>query len=149
MFFRERLSFAGRQKQLKGFLMLKKRGLLSYIFLSLITVGIYGLWRIYVLARDLNTMCEGDGKKTAGLIKLILLGLITLGIYDIVWIYKLADRIQANGPKYNVVIKDSSGTILLWIILGSLIGIGPIVAWYKIFKNTNILIEEYNKKIPA
>jgi hypothetical protein len=36
------------------FLMIKKRDLLSYILLSMITCGIYGLWRIHVLARDLN-----------------------------------------------------------------------------------------------
>jgi hypothetical protein len=41
--------------------MIKKRGLASYILLSIIiTGGIYGWWRIHVLSRDLNLMCEGN-----------------------------------------------------------------------------------------
>jgi hypothetical protein len=46
--------------------MIKKRGLASYVLLSMITGGIYGWWRIHVLARDMNLMYEGDGKKTRG-----------------------------------------------------------------------------------
>jgi hypothetical protein len=46
--------------------MIKKRDLASYILLSAITGGIYGWWRIHVLARDMNLMCGEDGKKTRG-----------------------------------------------------------------------------------
>jgi hypothetical protein len=60
--------------------MVKKRGLASYILLSMITSGIYGMWRIHVLARDMNLMCEGDGKKTRGFLAVFFFGLITFGI---------------------------------------------------------------------
>ncbi len=129
--------------------MIKKRGLAVLILLSIITFGIYGLYWIYNLAKDVNTICDGDGKQTSGLLKYILLGLITFGIYNLVWVYMLGDRLQDNAQKYNINIKESGGTVLLWLILGSLIIIGPFIALHIIIKNTNALAEEYNKKISA
>jgi len=127
--------------------MIKKRGLVGLILLSIITFGIYGLYWIYKLAKDVNTICEGDGKKTSGLLIYILLGIVTFGIYDLIWIYMVGDRIQDNAPKYNLTFKESGGTILLWFILGSFIIIGPFIALYIIIKNMNLLADEYNKKI--
>jgi hypothetical protein len=82
--------------------MVKKRGLASYILLSMITSGIYGMWRIHVLARDMNLMCEGAGKKTRGFLAFFFFGLITLGIYDLVWLYAVGDRLQDNAKRYNL-----------------------------------------------
>ena len=126
--------------------MIKKRGLVKLILLSLITLGIYDLYWTYKIAQDVNTMCAGDGKKTAGLLKLILLSLITFSIYGIVWYFKLGDRLQDNAAKYNISIKESGGTVILWMILGSFIVVGPFVALHIIIKNTNALADEYNKK---
>jgi len=44
------------------------RSLLTYIVLSVITCGIYGLYFLYKLALDVNTICNGGGKETAGLL---------------------------------------------------------------------------------
>ena len=127
--------------------MIKKRGLVGLILFSIITLGIYGFYWIYKLAKDVNAICEGDGKKTGGLLKYILLGIITFGIYDLIWLYMLGDRLQDNGPKYNLTFKESGGTILLWYLLGSFIIVGPFIALHIIIKNTNALADEYNKKI--
>jgi hypothetical protein len=58
----------------------------------------------------------------------------------------LGDRLQDNGPKYNLTIKESGATVLLWYVLGSFIIVGPFIAYYIIIKNTNALTDEYNKK---
>ena len=129
--------------------MIKKRGLVSLILLSIITFGIYGLYWIYKLAKDVNKICEGDGKKTSGLFKYLVFSFITLGIYSIIWLYMLGDRLQDNGPRYNITIKESGGPIVLWYVLGSLIIVGPFIALHILIKNTNALAEEYNKKQPA
>ena len=129
--------------------MIKKRGLLGYVLLSIITLGIYGFYWIYKIAQDVNAMCEGDGKKTGGLLKYFFLGLITFGIYDLMWLYMLGDRLQDNAGKYSITIKESGGTVLLWYILGSFIIVGPFIAMHIIIKNTNALADEYNKKLPA
>ncbi len=130
----------------KGIKMIKKRGLARLVLLSIITLGIYSLYWIYKLAKDVNAICDGDGKKTGGLAKYFFLGIITLGIYDFIWLFMLGDRLQDNAPRYNLNFKESGGTILLWYILGSFIIVGPFIAMHIIIKNTNALAEEYNKK---
>jgi hypothetical protein len=127
--------------------MIKKRGLAGLIILSIITFGIYSWYWIHRLAKDVNAICEGDGKKTGGLLKYVLLGLITFGIYDLVWVYMLGERLQDNGPKYNLTFKEGGGAVLLWLILGSFIIVGPFIALHIIIKNTNALADEYNKKL--
>lgn len=129
--------------------MVKKRGLAGLILLSVITFGIYGLYWIFTLAKDVNAICDGDGKKTGGLLKYLLLGIITFGIYDLIWIYMLGDRLQENAQRYNATIKESGGTILLWYILGSFIIVGPFIALHIIIKNTNALADGYNKKFSS
>jgi protein-S-isoprenylcysteine O-methyltransferase Ste14 len=125
--------------------------MLGLILLSIITFGIYGLYWIHKLAKDVNLICEGDGKKTGSLLKCLLLGIITFGIYDFVWLYLLGDRLQDNAQRYGLTFKESGCAVLLWCILGALIIVGPFIATYIIIKNTNGLAEEYNKRngIPA
>jgi len=127
--------------------MISKRGLAIFILLSIITFGIYGFFWIYKLAKDVNLICAGDGKTTSGLLKYVLFGIITFGIYNLVWLYMLGDRLQDNGPKYNLTIKESGGTILLWYILGACIIVGPFIALHIIIKNTNALADGYNSKL--
>ena len=129
--------------------MVKKRGLAGLILLSIVTFGFYGLYWIHKLAKDVNAICEGDGKKTAGLLKYFILGIITFGIYSLVWVYMLGDRLQDNGPKYNITIKESGSTVLLWLLLGSFVFIGPFIALHIIIKNTNALADEYNKNLSS
>lgn len=120
------------------------RSFLSYFLLTLVTCGIYHYIFIYELAHDMNTICMGDGKDTAGLLQFILFSFITCGIYTFVWFYLVADRLEMNGQRYNVYIKENGTTILLWMILGSfLCGIGPYVAIYLVIKNTNALAVAY------
>lgn len=129
--------------------MIKKRGLVRLILFSIITLGLYGFYWIYKLAKDVNTICEGDGKKTGGLLKWLLLGIVTLGIYNLVWLYMLGERLQDNGKKYDVTIKEGGSLVLLWYILGILIIIGPFMAVHIIIKNTNALADAYNKRIAS
>jgi protein-S-isoprenylcysteine O-methyltransferase Ste14 len=129
--------------------MIKKRSLALLILFSIITLGIYGLYWIHKLAKDVNAICEWDGKKTGGLLKYLFFGLITLGIYAWVWLFLLGDRLQDTAPRYGLTFKESGGIILLWYLLGSFIIVGPFVAMYIIIKNVNALAAEYNKKNTA
>ena len=129
--------------------MIKKRGLVGFIILSFITFGLYGLYWIYKLAKDVNAICDGDGKNTGGLLKYLFFGMITFGIYDFVWLYMLGDRLQDNAPRYNLQFKESGAAVLLWTIIGSCIIVGPFISMHIIIKNTNALAEEYNKKFSS
>jgi predicted RNA-binding Zn-ribbon protein involved in translation (DUF1610 family) len=126
--------------------MIRKRSLASLIVLSIITFGIYSLYWIYQLAKDVNALCGGDGKKTAGLLRYFLFNLITLGVYSWVWLYKLGNRLQDNAHRYSRTFTEGGGTVLLWLIPGSFIIVGPFIAWYIIIKNANALADDYNKR---
>lgn len=122
------------------------RSIWIYILLSLVTCGIYPYFFIHKLAEDVNDICEGDGESTSGILTFILLGFITCGIYRIVWWYKLANRLQANGPRYNVPIQENGTTYVMWVLFGSLLCfIGPFIALNFVIKNTNKLCAVYNQ----
>ncbi len=123
------------------------RGLLKFILLSLITCGIYDLWFIYDLAKDVNIMCEGDGKKTAGLLKMMLLSLVTCGIYSIYWWIAIADRMYLNGPRYNTQVPNKGSSVLLWMLLGLFcLQFLLFVAYYQVIENANTLAAAYNER---
>jgi len=124
--------------------LIKEKSLVKFILLSMITAGIYGIYVMYTLAEDTNVICNGDGKKTTNYIVAILLGCVTCGIYTYYWMYALGNRLQDNGPRYGVQIKESGSTILLWMILGSFIAVGPFIAIYMLFNNFNQMARIYN-----
>lgn len=123
------------------------RGLLSYILLSIITMGIYSYYFLYKIARDVNVACEGDGAKTSGLVAFILLSFVTCGIYAWVWYYKLGNRLAENAPRYGMHFQENGTTILLWLLFGTwLCGIGAFIAMHILIKNTNQICGAYNRK---
>lgn len=125
--------------------MATNRGLLVYILLNIITCGIYGWYFIHAIARDMNIVCEGDGRRTAGLLKFFLLNLITCNIYSWVWYYGLGNRMAANAPRYGLNFQENGTTILLWMLLGALLcGIGPFIALHILLRNANTLCGAYN-----
>lgn len=122
------------------------RKLGSYIFLNIITLGLYGYYFLYRLAKDVNTACEGDGEETAGVVEFVVLSFITLGIYAIVWECKLANRLQRNAKRYNTSFNENSTDILIWQFAGAfLCGAGPYVAMYILITNTNLICWSYNR----
>ena len=101
------------------------RSLLIFILLNIVTCGIYGLFFIHSLAKDVNIVCYGDGKKTQGLLVLILLSIVTCGIYTFIWYYSLGNRLAVNAPRYGLTFPENGTTVLLWMLFGALLcGIG-------------------------
>jgi hypothetical protein len=127
-----------------GSLVIKQRSFVMVMVFSLITFGIYALYWLYATANEVNTMCEGDGKQTTGFILFLVFSIITFGIYTYVWYYKLANRLQENASRYNITVKENGVTILLWMIPGSFILVGPFIAYYLLIKNINAMGEAYN-----
>jgi hypothetical protein len=123
----------------------KERSLAGAILLPIITLGIYGLYWIHAIARDMNRLCAGDGRKTGGLAMVFFVGIITFGIYDLYWYYALADRLQDNAPRYGLAFKEGGGTVLLWATLGTFIIVGPFISLHIIIKNINALAQIYNR----
>lgn len=122
------------------------RSLVAYILLTIITCGIYSYYFLYCMARDVNVVCEGDGKSTPGLLPFILLSFVTCGFYALYWYYSLGNRLAANAPRYQLNFQENGTTILLWYLVGALLcGIGPYVAMHFLIRNTNSLCAAYNQ----
>jgi hypothetical protein len=123
------------------------RSLLVVVILSTLTLGIYELWYIHRLAKDVNVMCEEYGKRTSGIVPYILLSLITFGGYRVFWWYRVADMITYAGKKRDVEMSLSPSFVMLSLVLGYFIwGIAGWVAYYGVFKGANALAEDYNRK---
>lgn len=72
--------------------MVKKRSIVLYIILSILTAGIWGLVWFVMLTNDTNKVCKS--KKTAGGIASIFLIIITFGIYSFYWATKLDQNLM-------------------------------------------------------
>lgn len=123
-----------------------KRGLLKFILLSIITLGIYSIVYFSSISSELNIIASRyDGKKTMHYCLLIfLVGPITLGIAYFVWFHKISNRIGSELNRRGISYSFGAGTFWLWDVLGTLIIIGPFVYIHKLSKATNMIAEHYN-----
>ncbi|MEZ3487217.1 MAG: DUF4234 domain-containing protein [Lachnospiraceae bacterium] len=125
------------------------RSFWKYFLLSIITCGIYGIYFLYGYVKDLNKVCEGDGKESKNYIVVFLLSMITCGIYGLYWWYVQGERLYHAAPKYNVKVREKGSSILIWELLGCTVmpGIGMFVATYIMFDNMNAIAKVYNDEI--
>ncbi|MBE6787502.1 MAG: DUF4234 domain-containing protein [Ruminococcaceae bacterium] len=125
------------------------KGLLKYILLSIITLGIYGLVVMSAVSSEINiTASRYDGKKTMHFCLLtFLISPITLGIASIVWYHKISARIGNELARRGIDYKFGAGSFWGWNVLGSLLfGVGPFIYAHKLFKATNLINADYNIK---
>ena len=124
------------------------KGLAKYIFLSIITLGIYGLVVMSSVSNDINIVASRyDGKRTMHFCLLyFLVAPITLGIAAIVWFHKISNRIGNELKRRNIAYSFSCADYWLWNVLGSLIIVGPFIYYHKLFKATNLMCADYNTK---
>ena len=124
------------------------RGLLKFILLSLITLGIYGIVAMSSISNDINVIASRyDGKKTMHYCLLsFIVAPLTLFIGFIVWFHKLSNRIGDELKRRSIDYNFSAGSFWLWNVLGSLILVGPFVYTYKLLTAMNMLSKDYNEK---
>lgn len=123
------------------------RGFWSAFLLSIVTLGIYGLYLIYAFAKETNIACAEDGKKTQGLLAVILLSIVTFGIYGIVWTCMWINRCNNYLVKHGEPEGLQVSTYLLTIfLLGPLtLGIMYILVFCKELYLQNAVNSTYNK----
>lgn len=115
-----------------------ERSIIGYYFYSLITLLIYPFvfWGKYV--KDINDLCEGDGKKTMKFKYVVLLSIITVGIFWFIWRFKLAKRLKENAERYGLKFREGGVTVVILTLLGIVFGD------YVLIKNFNKMVKAYN-----
>lgn len=122
------------------------RGLLKFILLSIVTLGIYALIFYSSVSNDINVMASRyDGKKTMHFCLLaFIVGPLTLGIGYWVWYHKISNRIGAELDRRDIEYVFDASTYWLWNILGACIIVGPFIYLHKLCTAMNLLSEHYN-----
>ncbi len=122
------------------------KSLAKYIFLSIITLGIYGLVVMSSLSSDINIVASRyDGKKTMHFCLLyFLIAPITFGIANLVWFHKISNRLGNELRRRDIQYKISCSDFWLWNVIGGLILVGPFIYYHKLFKAANLICADYN-----
>lgn len=123
---------------------IKERSTLSYILLSIFTLGIYHIVFWTKISKEVNLLCEGDGKKTMKYVYVWLLNFVTLGIFGLVWKCKLANRLKENAARYDLKFSESGALIVVYSTVGIVIA-GPIIALCALIKNFNAIAKGFNE----
>lgn len=120
-------------------IMIKKRNLGLVVLLSIVTFGIYPLVVMCIMGKEVNKICDGDGKNQIHYLLAVLLGMVTFGIYPVVWCCKAMNRLQDNAYRYGSTVHPphSGSSYVLWTYLGLFIGVGPLVALCQFVSNIN------------
>jgi len=116
------------------------------LIISMFTLGIYGIIFMISYIRDLNILCAGDGKETPGVGKVIGLSIITCGIYGLLWTYNMGNRVQENGPRYGLEIKENGTFLILYCFIPV---VGSFYSLFRMIENQNAMIAVYNTKQSA
>lgn len=67
-------------------MILEKKNIVACIILTFVTCGFYGIYWLYCIISDINTI-SGDPDSMSPIV-VILLGFVTCGIYHLYWVYK-------------------------------------------------------------
>lgn len=123
------------------------RGLLKFILLSIITLGIYAIVVYSHIGEEVNTIASPyDGKKTMHFCLLFfIVAPLTLGIANIVWYCRISSRIGNELVRRKINYTFGSGTYWGWGFFGALILVGPFIYLHKLLKSMNLLCKNYNE----
>jgi len=124
------------------------RGLLKYILLSIVTLGIYSIVVMSSISNDINVIASRyDGKKTMHYcLVFFIFSWLTFGIVPLVWFHKISARIGDELFRRRLDYTFGASAFWLWNVLGILIIVGPFIYYYKLFKAMNTLAEDYNTR---
>ncbi|MBQ3063800.1 MAG: AI-2E family transporter [Clostridia bacterium] len=122
-----------------------KRTFWRTVFLSIITLGIYNIYLIELIAETTNLSCARDGRRTWGFFPYLLFSILTLGIFPLIWHCTLIKRFctlaEANGEKPQTTVKH----YLCWTLPGALTIVGPFIAWARFFRAYNQCCRIFNE----
>ena len=123
------------------------RSVWKLILFSLLTLGIYSIIFFIPFTFDLEKIHPArERSKPMNFLFAYILALFTASIVIFIWHYQITvyieDALSVRSIKYSFGTKD----FWLWVILGSLILVGPFIYFHKLCRAMNLLCADYNEK---
>jgi UDP-N-acetylmuramyl pentapeptide phosphotransferase/UDP-N-acetylglucosamine-1-phosphate transferase len=100
--------------------MLKEKNIVVCIILSFVTCGLYGIYWLCEVTRDVDTISHNPQPRSGGMV--ILLTIVTCGLYSFYWWYKNGELMEQANEQTRI---GSASSAVLYLIL-SLIGLGIV-----------------------
>lgn len=121
------------------------RSLVKMVLLGLITAGIYPtvIWSRIVTEMNIAAS-RRDGKRTMPYFAMMMLAPFTLGIYVFVWMHQFCERVGQQLKIRSCDYRFGARDFWIWLVLGSLILVGPFVFVHKLMKSMNLINSHYN-----
>ena len=120
--------------------MIKERSIVLYVLLTVITLGIFGIYWIYAMGKDIKTLNANSEPRNPGLFA--LLTVITCGIFLIYVCDRYPKCIVEVQEQRQMVVNDISTMTLVLAICGVFVsGILHLVNFGLIQNQVNLLAE--------
>ena len=113
-------------------------------FTSIVTLFIYPLFMVEVIAQSTNIACRKDNKRTWRLFPFIVLSIFTLGIFPLVWHCKVIDRFRDYCEQNGKDCLITKRFYLCWTLLGWPILVGPFIAIARFLQAFSQMCKIYN-----
>ncbi|MGM9946709.1 GYF domain-containing protein [Floccifex sp.] len=102
------------QETINNPVFIQKRSVGLYLLLTIVTCGIFGLYWMYCIARDTDTLCQNQ-TTSPGMV--VLLSFITCGVYGWYFYYRTCKRLHALQFSNGYVVPDDSVIVLILALL--------------------------------
>ena len=124
---------------------LEKKNIATCVILTFVTCGFYGIYWLYCLISDINTISEDPDSMSP--IIVILLSIVTCGIYSIYWFYKAGALLDQKAIEFGRMPENRSSLYLILIIMGYFIPILIMVVYILLQNSINVIADEQNYTI--
>ena len=108
---------------------IKQRSFITLFILGILTLGIYPIVFWHKLSKEVNVLCEGDGKKTMKYVFVWLLNIVTL---------------KENASRYGLKFSESGALVVVLCTVFFPIG-GLFIAHCIMIKNFNAMGAAFNE----
>lgn len=123
------------------------RGLIKFILLSIVTLGIYNTVVWSRMSTEINISASRyDGKRTMPYLGMLMLSVVTLMIYPLYWFHQFSKRVGNELTRRGIDFKFGAFDFWIFNVLLSLVIVGPFIYAYKLLKAMNLINENYNIK---
>ena len=130
-------------------MILEKKNILACIILTFVTCGFYGIYWLYCMISDINTISEDPDSMSP--IIVILLSIITCGIYSVYWFYKAGALLDQKAIEFGRISESRSSLYLSLIIMGYFIPFLSIILYIVVYillqSSINVIADEQNYTI--